>query len=154
MWVQIIANTYRLNNNNIVTTKVQRDIGFLIPESLSTSNQIQKAWSRALMEIGVIRQTFDYLDQKSFITLYNQTICPHLERGIQVCLPQTKAKSKALDWEQHKATNLGKSLRGLSYEKRRSRLQLFPLAYQHLRGDLLEVFKLLHGITQMDYKYI
>jgi hypothetical protein len=36
-------HTYRLNNSDIVATEVQQDIGFLIPESLLTSNQIQKA---------------------------------------------------------------------------------------------------------------
>jgi hypothetical protein len=81
------------------------------------------------MKIEVIRQTFNYLDQKSFITFYIQKICPHLEWGIQVCPPQTKAESKALDRVQDKATNLVKSLRVLSSEERRSRLQLFPLAY-------------------------
>jgi hypothetical protein len=46
--IQIWKN---LDNSDIVATDVQRDIGFLIPKSLSTSYQIQKARSRALMKI-------------------------------------------------------------------------------------------------------
>ena len=40
-----------------------------------------------------------------------------------------------------------KSLTGLSSEERRKKLNLFPLSYRRLHGDLLEVYKLINGLS-------
>ena len=55
---------YSIDNRDILATDLQKDIGFLIPENLSTSNHIQNARSRAFMEKGIIKRTFDYVDKR------------------------------------------------------------------------------------------
>ena len=142
---------YLIDKVDIQTNDLHKDIGFLIPGSLSTANHIQKARARALMEIGIIRRTFDFLDRRAFILLYNQKIRPHLEWGTAALAPQSKAEAKALERVQDKATYLVKSLRRLSAEERRVNLGLFPLSYRRMRGDLIEVLKILRGWTRMDY---
>ena len=42
------------------------------------------------------------------------------------------------------------SLRNKSYEERLKELDLFPLQHRRLRGDLIQVFKIIKGIDNMD----
>ena len=74
-----IGHGYKINGIEIESCEEQRDIGFMIHSSLSTSHHVQNARSRALMETGIMRRTFDYIDRRSFNILYNQKIRTHLE---------------------------------------------------------------------------
>ena len=147
-------HVYKINNIQISQTELQRDIGFQIPENLSTSDHIQNSRAKALREIGIIRRTFNYLDKNSFKILFNQKVRTHLEWGSAACPPQTKAEALALDRVQNKATYLVKNLQGLSSEERREKLGLFQLEYRRLRGDLIEVYKIVHGFTNIDYNLL
>ena len=144
-------HTYMINETEIESCEVQRDIGFMIHESLSTSHHVQNARSRALMEIGIMRRTFDYIDRRSFNILYNQKIRTHLEWGAIACPPITKSESFVLERVQDKATHLVNNLRSLNSDERRENLGLFHVSYRRLRGDLIEVYKLLTKRTKMDH---
>ena len=41
-------------------------------------------------------------------------------------------------------------LGNLSYEERLKRLGMFSLRYKRLRGDMIEVFKMIHGIDKVN----
>jgi len=51
---------------------------------------------------------------------------------------------------QRRATKQVKSQRGLSYEQRLKKLNLPTLKYRRHRGDMIEVYKILHGIYDTD----
>ena len=51
---------------------------------------------------------------------------------------------------QHRATRLIPVLRNLSYEERLKIINLPSLVYRRLRGDLIEVYKYLHGYYDVD----
>ena len=53
---------------------------------------------------------------------------------------------------QARATKLIPELRHLSYESRLERLNLFSLETRRLRGQLIEVFKILRGFDNVDYR--
>ena len=145
-------NVYNINGININSTETEKDIGFFMNENLSSSHHVCNARARALGEIATIRRSFDHIDEKLFTMLYNQKIRPHIEWGSTACPPDSRAEANSLDRVQSKATHLVKSLRQLSSEERRRRLKLFPLSYRRLRGDLLEVFKIIKGLTRLDYR--
>ena len=143
-------NVYHINGINIRTTELEKDIGFFMNENLTSSNHVSKARTRALGEIATIRRSFDHMDEKTFTMLYNQKIRPHIEWGSIACPPDSKAEANLLDRVQNKATHLVKNLKSLNSEERREKLKLFPPSYRRQRGDLIEVYKYLKGITKQD----
>ena len=59
---------------------------------------------------------------------------------------------KLLESVQHRTTRLITYFRGLPYEQRLSRLKLTTLETRRLRGDLIEVFKIMKGFDNGDYR--
>ena len=134
----------------IEAVKVEKDIGFWITDDLSTSTHVNKARCKALAEIAGIRRNFTYVDKRAFCVLYNQRIRPHLDYGMTACPPGSSADSKLLDAVQSKATALVYGLKKLNSEERRKKLELMTLEQRRDRGDLIEVFKMLKGMTRIN----
>ena len=142
--------TYTMNGAMIDTVSVEKDIGFWISDDLSTSTHVNKARCKALAEIARIRRNFTYIDKRAFCVLYNQRIRPHLDYGMTACPPGTAAAAKMLEAVQSKATAMVWGLKSLNSEERRKKLGLMTLNQRRDRGDLIEVFKMLNGMTRIN----
>jgi len=89
--------------------------------------------------------------QKTY-RLYIIHICPHLEYCIQAWSPRLVKDIAVLEDVQKAATNVVPQLRKYSYPVRLQKLGLTTLKDSRERGDMIEVFKLLTGREQIDYK--
>ena len=78
-------------------------------------------------------------------------IRPHGEYAVQAWSPYLKKDIEHLEKVQRKATKLVKELELLPYEKR---LEALKLTTRRLRGDLIEVFKLLTGRENIDHTHL
>ena len=141
---------YTMNGSLIETVKVEKDIGFWVTDDLSTSTHVNKARCKALAEIARIRRNFTYIDKRAFCVLYNQRIRPHLDYGMAACPPGSSADSKLLEAVQSKATAMVYGLKKLNSEERRKKLELMTLEQRRDRGDMIEVFKMLKGLTRIN----
>ena len=139
-----------MNGSMIETVSVEKDIGFWILDDLCTSTHVSKARSKALAEIARIRRNFTYIDKRAFCVLYNQRIRPHLDYGMTACPPGSSAESKLLEAVQSKATAMVWGLKRLNSEERRKNLGLMTLEQRRERGDLIEVYKMLKGLTRIN----
>ena len=141
---------YFIEGTEIKTVTTEKDIGFWVSNDLSTTTHVHKARARALGEIARIKRNFSCIDKRAFCVLYNQRVRPHLDYGMTACPPDSAAESKLLERVQAKATALVHGLRGLNSEERRKKLGLMTLVERRERGDLIEVFKILKGLTRID----
>ena len=141
---------YTISGMQIDSVATEKDIGFWITDNLSSSTHVHKARCKALGEISRIRRNFTCIDKRAFCLLYNQRIRPHLDHGMAACPPSTSAESKILEGVQSKATALVHGLKHLNSEERRRILGLMKLEERRERGDLIEVFKILTGLTRID----
>ena len=66
------------------------------------------------------------------------------------CPPRTSAEAKSLEAVQSKATALVQGLKSRNSEERRKLLGLMTLQDRRERGDLIEVYKILNGLTWID----
>ena len=141
---------YYINGNEIASVTTEKDIGFWVRDDLSTSTHVHKARCKAMAEIARIKRNFSFIDKRAFCTLYNQRIRPHLDYGMTACPPGTVAEAKLLEAVQSKATAMVHGLKHKNAEERRKWLGLMTLEQRRERGDMLEVFKILKGLTKID----
>ena len=128
----------------------EKDLGDVISKDLKMSRQCMCADNKANKVLGVIRRQFQNLDKASFLILYKGFIRPHLEYAVQAWSPYLKKDIEHLEKVQRKATKLVQGLASMSYEKRLEALKLTSLEKRRLRGDLIEVFKLVTGKENID----
>ena len=100
--------------------------------------------------IGLIGRSFEHKSEEVILTLYNSLVQPQLEYCVQAWSPYYKKDMNKLEGVQRRVTKMIPSLREKSYEERLKELNLFPLTQHRLRGDLIQVFKIMKNIDNMD----
>ena len=93
-----------------------------------------------------------YKEKSLIIPLYKAIVRPHLEycRPIQAWNPHLRKDVDMLEKIQRRATKLIPELRDLTYEERLKECGLTTLETRRLRGDQIEVFKILNGYENID----
>ena len=94
----------------------------------------------------MIRRTFEFLNEKNFGPLYKSLVRCHLDTASSVWHPYKKKHVIALENVQRRATKQLPGFKDLSYTERLKCLRLPSLAYRRERGDMIEVFKMVHGL--------
>ena len=100
--------------------------------------------------IGLIGRSFEYKSKDTILTLYNSLVRPLLEYCVQAWCPYYQKDIEKLERVQRRVTKMVPSLRNKSYEDRLKELNLFSLTQRRLRGDLIQVFKIIKGIDNID----
>jgi len=130
----------------------ERDLGVIITEDLKWNQQCSKAAAKAMSVLGMIKRTFNGLDKDSFNILYGTYVRPHLEYCAQAWAPYYQKDMNMLEKVQRRATKLVSSIRKLRYEDRLKYLGLFSLRRRRKRGDLIETFKIMNQMENLDSK--
>ena len=143
---------YNYCMNGIILEEVEeeKDLGVLITKNLSFSKYIAKAAAKANSVLGLIKRTFSYIDKESFLLLYKSYVRPHLEYCVQVWSPHLARDKDVLEKVQRRATKMVPELSHLCYEDRLRELSLTTLEDRRIRGDLIEMYKLLNGLECID----
>jgi len=84
------------------------------------------------------------------LQLYKLLVRPHLEYGVQAWNPFIQKDILLLEKVQRRATQMVPELKHLLYEERLKRFNLITLEDCQLRGDLIEVFKLMQGFEDIN----
>ena len=90
------------------------------------------------------------MDVDMFKTVYKSLVRPHLEYACQSWSPHLKKDICLLEQVQRRATAIVPEFTDLPYPDRLKALGLTTLEDRRIRGDLIEVFKLTHGLTNID----
>ena len=124
-------------------TSQEKDVGITFDEQLTFEHHLNEKINKSNSIVGIIRRTFEYLDQSNFVHLYRSLVRPHLEYANQIWAPHLKKHITAIENVQRRATKLVPSLKNLPYPDRLRALNLPTLAYRRQRGDMIELFKIL-----------
>ena len=141
---------YQLNNNTLEETVLEKDLGIYVTPDWKPNAHVAKVAAKANSMIGRINRTFSYMDVDMFKAIYPSMIRSHMEYAVQAWSPQTAREINLLEQVQRRATRLVGSLRNSSYETRKEILGLTPLHVRRTRGDLIEVFKIMHGLVNVE----
>ena len=92
-----------------------------------------------------------YKEKSLILTLYKAIVRPHLEYCIQAWNPYLRKDIDMLEKIQRRVTKLIPGLRDQKYEERLKECGLTTLETRRLRGDQIEVFKILNYYENIDY---
>ena len=95
--------------------------------------------------LGYIVRSVEFKSREVMLKLYNA-----LEYCVKFWSPCYKKDIAALERVQRRATRIIPGLKGMSYVDRLKELNLFSLEQRRLRGDLIQTFKILKGIDNVD----
>jgi len=104
-----------------------------------------KAAKKAMKILDIIRRQFKNMDKETFLILYKSLVRLHIEYAIQAWSPHFIKDIDCLEKVQPRATTLIKGFKKYSYEDRLLMPGLTTLEKRRLRGDLIEIYKILSG---------
>ncbi len=97
---------------------------------------------------GLIRRTFQYLQQPTFLQLYKALVTSQLEYASRAWNPYLKNHIVALENAQRRATRLLPGMKHWEYPERLQILKVPTLAYRRTSGDMIETDKILHNLYE------
>ena len=130
----------------------EKDLGVIFDTNLHFDEHVYASVNKANRMIGIIYRSFSCMNITMFLSLYKTIIRPILEYGNCIWSPLFIRQSIILEKVQRRATRLLNELNDLSYVERLQHLKLPTLKYRRIRGDLIQMYKIVHGIDNLDYR--
>ena len=133
---------YTVGGTVLNTTVEEKDLGLTISADMKVSEQCGIAAAKVNQIHGLIRRNIVYKEKELIIPLYKTIVTPHLEYCMEAWRPYRKKDIDMLERVQRGATKIIQTLRNIS--------GLTTLETRRLRGDQIEVFKILNGYENID----
>ena len=141
---------YELDGVPLRKSSLEKDHGVLVSDALKSSQQVKAAAAKANKMVGLIRRNFCYLNTDMCKTMYCTLARPHIEYAIQSWSPYLKKDIEELEKVQRRMAKLVPEHKDLTYKERCKRLGIYSLVKRRLKGDLIETYKIIHGIENVD----
>jgi hypothetical protein len=142
----ICVYNYEIDNTKIERQEFIRDLGIIFDKKLKFDLHVKEKVAKANNILGIIKRNFKNLSQSAGILLYKSLARSHLEYAVQVWSPYRKGDIDALEKVQMRATKMLCKNKNLTYKERLRLLNIPTLKFRRHRGDMIEVFKIVHDI--------
>ena len=144
---------YQYSMNGKVLEKVasEKDLGILFTADGKVVGQCMEAYTKANRMLGLVKRTVSSRNPKVLVNLYKSLVRPHLEYSTTVWNPHYQKDKNLLERIQHRFTRLFKDLRTIPYEERLVKLRLWSLEERRNRCDLIELFKMVKGYSDLPW---
>ena len=139
---------YTIQQNNKTTllgeTTCEKDLGINIDPDLNFEKHIEIQTKKARALCGMIMRTFVNKTPSILIPIFKSLIRPVLEYGNVVWHPYLRKNINEIEKVQRNFTKNIIGMKNLDYESRLRTLKLPSLEYRRIRGDMIEVYKILY----------
>ena len=143
-------HNYTFGSNTLEHVITEKDLGITVDSTLIFKVHVQNISSKANQIVGMIKHNFYTFTPKVVCLLYKSLNRPTLEYGSCVWSPNLAYLQAQLEQVQHRATKLIPELAVKPYEERLKLLKLPSLSYRRAREDMIQVYKLLHHLYNID----
>ena len=137
---------YKIGDSTLQVVNSEKDLGVMVQDDLKVSMQCAEVVNRANRILGMIKRTFESRSKDIILRLYKCLVRPHLDYCAQAWRPHLQKDIDILEKVQRRATRMIEGFSKMSYEDRLRELGLTTLETRRIRGDLLEVFKIVKGL--------
>ena len=131
----IYSYEYSMNDEVLIDTEEERDLGVTIHNSLKPPCHIAHCVKKGNQMLGMIRRYFHYRHRKTMLLLYTRMVRPHLEYAVQAWCPNKISDIKLLEGVQRRFTKCIPELNKLPYEMRLKNLNLTTLETRRIRSE-------------------
>ncbi|XP_055489927.1 uncharacterized protein LOC129696245 [Leucoraja erinacea] len=142
--------TYMVNGRELKNAGEQRDLGITVHSSLKVESHVDRVVKKAFGVLAFINQSIEYRSWDVMLKLYKALVRPILEYGVQFWSPNYRKDVNKIERVQRSLNRMLPGFQQLSYRERLNKLGLYSLERRMLRGDLIEVFKMMRGIDRVD----
>ena len=144
-------HTYYLEGTPLPVVEQEKDLGVLMTSTYVWTEHINNCIKKANSVTAWITRTIISRSPQVLLHLYKSLVRPHLEYCVQLWSPRARYGNwgTIMDIEgvQRKFTRLIDGLGLMTYRDRLQKLDLTTLLERRARGDLIETFKILSGIS-------
>ena len=141
---------YSIDNTALKVITEERDLGVVMSSDFKSSAQCIQATKTANKIVGIIKRKFTCRKLNLMLNLYKSLVRPHLEYCNSVWNPHYQKDIKLLEDVQRRFLRLIEGFEQLTYEERLQKARLTTLQTRRLRLDLIEVYKIMHGLINLD----
>ncbi|GAA51114.1 hypothetical protein CLF_105603 [Clonorchis sinensis] len=139
----VVAEFYRDHYaEDITRIGAKKDLGIWLSPNLSFSLHLEKSAQKALAVLRMIWRTFPRITRTDFQIPYRAYVRPLLEYANPVVYSGRTKDVILIERVRRAATKMVAGLKSMDYERRLAVLDLFPLEYRRLRGNLIFTYAL------------
>ena len=140
---------YQINSHPLKHVEYEKDLGVLIDNTCTPSRHVTAAALKGNQALGQLLRAFTYRDKATYVKLYKQYVRPHLECCVQAWSSWLQKDVELIENVQKRAVKAVSGLSG-SYEDKLKTLHLQSLVDRCLRGDMIQTFKMIKGIDNVE----
>ena len=128
------------------TTTAVKDLGVIVDPLLNFDTHINSTIKKANRIAGLLVHTITNKTKEIMVPLFKALVRPILEYGNSVWSPYLKKHTESIEAVQRRFTKRIVGNHDLTYEQRLEKLNLPSLEFRRRRGDLIEVYKIVHKL--------
>ena len=148
------THVYKLNNNKLIQTDCERDLGVFVDRNLTWNRQVIEQSSKANKQLGYVKRSTIYVGNKEVKrSLYLTLVRPLFGYATQIWAPQSIKLIQHLERIQRRATKYILNLpfsTSVEYTTRLKTLNLLPICYWHELLDMMLFYKITHNLVDID----
>ena len=131
-------------------TEEERDLGVMVDSSFKPGTQCDTAAKKSNQTLGLISRSFHYRSKATLVPLYKCLVRPKLEFAAAAWSPWLEKDIESLEKVQRRLVRMLSNVQGSTYEEKLKDAGLMTLKDRRERGDVIETFKTLNEINNVD----
>lgn len=142
---------YSIAGASIPTSTEFNDLGLVIKSPINFNSYVDKIVAKAFRMLGLINKVFYYKSKKNTVKLYKSYVRPLLEYSSLIWNPYYQTSIDNIERVQRRMCRLIRELHHLPYRQQLESLGLFSLQTRRLRFQLIFLFKMYKGFTNINF---
>jgi len=142
---------YVIGSVNMESSTLEKDLGVLFSDNFKKYEQCCAVAKKCNQVMGLINRTIEFKNDFVMLQLYKSLVRPHMDYCVQVWRPHLQKDIALLESIQRRYTKRIVSCKDLPYDDRLKHLGLMTVNDRMMRADLIEIYKIMHAIDDLDF---